>query len=206
LFPTPRHRRSLTATPPNSADENGGGLAIRLANSGTGTNTATLTSLTVYENQAATAGGGLYENLSGSSAATLLLRNSIIAGDIIENPPEFGPDVLVAGITTSFKSLGYNFIGVGDNGTGIMAYPWTGDDHWGTAANPLVPALDPNGLQWNGGPTETLKLLTTANGGYHMGDPTLAGTTDQRGYTRVSNPPTTDISVGAYDPDATAPA
>jgi hypothetical protein len=164
--------------------------------------------LTVYQNQAANSGGGLYVGLLGPNVpSTFNVGNSIIAANGVENPPSDGPDVFVSGSTKNFKSDGYNFIGIGDNGTGGNLYNWAPSDAWGTAAAPKVPALDPTGLQSNGGPTQTIKLLTTAGGGYHMGNPDLAGTTDQRGYLRKNDPANNiEVSVGAYDPDATPPS
>jgi hypothetical protein len=170
----------------NFSDSNGGGIALLLGNRGTGTNTAVLTSLTVYQNQAATAGGGLWVSATGVGTAPQV-GNSIIAGNTINNPPASGPDV--AG---TVKSQGYNLVGAVDGSTG-----WNSADYQGTSANLLNPGLDPNGLADNGGPTLTVKMLTTSKY-YRLGNPTLVGTQDQRGYTRK-----TYVSAGACDPDAT---
>jgi predicted outer membrane repeat protein len=188
----------------NGSEENGGGLYVTLANIGTGSNAVVFTSLTVFQNQAANSGGGLYVSLLGSNVPpTFHVGNSILAGNSIENPPSSGPDVFVGGSTKDFTSDGYNLVGVHDPQDGAT---WGPLDYVGSQADPKLPALDPTGLQSNGGPTQTLKLLTTAGGGYHMGNPNLAGKTDQRGYIRQNNPPTIQVSVGAYDPDATPPS
>jgi hypothetical protein len=192
----------------NNSDS-GGGIALALNNTGTGNNTAALTSLTVYQNTGYYQGGGLWGSLSGTGPTTVTLHNSIIAGNSTENNPvSDGPDILILGVTNGgplqFISQKYNLIGIDDDGTGQHQLTWTGSDYVGFQNAPEVPSLDPTGLQWNGGPTQTIKLVPPSNGqpggGYQQGDPTLAGTTDQRGYTR-----TTPVSIGAEDPGATPP-
>ena len=85
--------------------------------------------------------GGVFNN-----GGTVTLKSSIIA----LNTGNLNPD-----IAGSFKSAGYNLIGdaKGSPGFGNVS------DQSGTSAAPLDPKLDPNGLQSNGGPTQTVALL-----------------------------------------------
>jgi hypothetical protein len=177
----------------NNSDNHGGGLALENSKTGTGTNTASLTSLTMYQNLAITDGGGLWINVTGAAAPQVW--NSIIAGNQNETSANNGYDVF-----GPVSSQGFNLIGQTEGSSG-----WRSSDYKGSAANPLDPKLDTHGLQDNGGPTQTIKLLTTSQG-YENGDPTLANASDplnkdQRGYTRQQN----KVSIGAYDPDAVAP-
>jgi hypothetical protein len=103
-----------------------------------------------------------------------------------------GPDVY-----GTVNSLGFNLVGEGGKNTVVDGNKgWIAADYVGSDVNPQPAGLDPNGLADNGGPTETIKLLTTSQG-YRNGHRTLLGTMDQRGLTR-----TTYVSIGAYDPDA----
>jgi predicted outer membrane repeat protein len=178
----------------NMSDNAGGGLAILNSLTGSGTNTSSLTSLTIYQNTAALTGvGGGLDIATTGTGTTPKVHNSIIAGNtgpVNDN----GPDVY-----GTVNSQGYNLIGEG--GTATVTRDgnkgWVASDYVGTDANPKSAGLDPNGLADNGGPTETIKLLSTSQG-YRNGDVgTLLGTQDQRGLTR-----TTYVSIGAYDPDA----
>ncbi len=179
----------------NQASGNGGGIAVYLtASNAPANNAATLDSLTVSNNGASSNGGGLWTD--PNSNTTLSLKNSIIANNrLAQNQPLQGPDLF--GTVTS---LGTNLIRITD-GSGTTQWIEPGPnvknpDITGTSNNPQDAGLDPNGLQNNGGPTQTIQLLTGVNGsaGYQKGATTL--TQDQRGFTR--NKPT---SIGAYDPD-----
>jgi hypothetical protein len=188
-----------TATGGNG-DGNGGGLhayqssvsltnctiANNTAGSGSGSgyggglsdlgSTFTLVSCTVSGNTAAStgSGGGVYFD---GSAGSFQLSNTIVAGN---NAAGAGPDA-----SGSFSSLGYNLIGIVDGSTG-----WGGTDLTGTASSPLDPGVGPLGD--NGGPTQTMALLDSspARG---AGDPTLLGTTDQRGVARTGA-----VDIGAF--------
>ncbi len=187
----------------NDSTKTGGGLYIFTDGTGTGTNTSILTSLTVTKNIATTNGGfggGIYY-LRGQGAAPQV-RNCIIAGNSLTSQVKAdGYDVYVSpsqqGQLPNVNSLGFNLIGLTDGSGG-----WTITDQKGSGANPLDPGLDPNGPTDNGGPTFTIKLVPNSKA-YRMGDPNLGGTTDQRGYKR--DPNTVNVSVGAFDPDATPP-
>ncbi len=179
---------------------NGGAIALdNLAEAG-GINSVTLTSLTVYENGGDGAdGGGLWVSAFNSAARLApQITNFIIADNLIDNVPADGPDVF-----GTVASQGYNLIGITDGSTGWLPPPPQNPagDRTGTSASPMDPGLDPNGLANNGGPTLTIKLLTTS-AGYHTGNPNSNGTVDQRGYVRPNPLKNLPVSMGAYDPDA----
>jgi len=165
---------------------NGGGIAVSMTATNAANNGVTLDSLTVYKNLA-TRGGGLWTD--PNSNTTLSRKNSIIAGNFLtQNAPLQGADVY-----ETVTSLGNNLIGITDGGDTTWIPK---KDITGTNAVPQAAGLDPNGLQNNGGPTQTIALLKTS-AGYRNGLTTLTPYQDQRGFTR--NKPT---SIGAYDPDA----
>jgi predicted outer membrane repeat protein len=168
----------------------GGAIADESVNGGAGSNTITLTSLTVTGNTAGQYGGGLY--IAGTTPA---IDNSIIALNALQpgEPANNGPDVY-----GTISSSGYNVVGMDDGSTGWNAFL---GDHTGTSANPLNPGLASgladNGENGNTPATQTIALLTTSNY-YELGDPNQAGQPDQRGYIRQANL----VSPGAEDPDA----
>ena len=114
------------------------------------------------------ASGGLENN--GASSSTL--RNTISAG----NTGNAGSDV-----KGTFVSQGYNLIGVGDFASGFNA---TGDQ-MGTTAAPLNAQLA--ALANNGGPTDTMALLTSSPA-LDRGS-SFGLTTDQRGLGRTRDLP-----------------
>ena len=109
------------------------------------------------------------------------------------------PDVFGA-----FNSYGFNLIGRKDGSTGFTA----ATDKRGTIASPLNPKLDPKGSRNNGGPTQTVSLMTGSlaiDKGTSVG---LTGTltADQRGFARtvnnssIPNPPGGDgTDIGAFE-------
>jgi hypothetical protein len=127
--------------------------------------------------------GGSGGGIGNSGTGTVLLRNTIVAGN--DNRVTLGPDVY--GTVDSASS--YNLVGAGDSSlTGIS----NGVNHnqVGTVATPINPLLGP--LADNGGPTQT-RALMAGSPAIGAGDPALAGTLDQRGVPRPSRP-----SIGAY--------
>jgi predicted outer membrane repeat protein len=158
----------------NSSEFAGGGLE----NAGT----ATLTSVTVTANVAREAhspgsdglGGGVY-NQSG----TMLLHNSIVAGNFRGDPG--GPADDVRGALSANSS--YDLIGTGGSG-GLT----NGVNH------NLVGVSDARlaALAYHGGLTLTCAVLT-GSPALAAGDPSLLGTTDQRGIVRTGA-----VTIGAY--------
>lgn len=102
--------------------------------------TVNLTNTTISNNNA-NLGGGIY-----SIGSTVNSRNTIIAGNTVRF--SYGPDFF-----GQVTSQGYNLVGKTDNSSG-----WVATDLTGTVATPLNPQLGP--LADNGGPTQTLALLT----------------------------------------------
>jgi hypothetical protein len=151
----------------NSAASGGG-----IVNAGT----LTLTSSTIADNSASSFGSGIYGGGFGMGS----VRNTIVAG----NTAPFGPD-----IAFGIPSQGHNLIGNGTNGTGFSV-----TDLVGTSTNPIDPLLGP--LQDNGGPTQTMALLS-GSPAIDAGDNTGAPTTDQRGFPRIVG---SAIDIGARTP------
>jgi hypothetical protein len=165
----------------NTAQNEGGGLWAGNNDGGF----VELTSVTVTRNtslsqfQGYGGGGGVYLN----SVQAFLIRNSIVAGNTAAID---GPD-LDGGVL----SLGYNLIGQTDGSTG-----WVATDRTGTSRQPLDPRLGP--LQDNGGPTMTHALLTSSPA-IGRGDPSLTGSTDQRGSIRQFQHP---FDIGAFQTES----
>ena len=144
--------------------------------------TVIVTNSTITNNQA-TFGGGI-DDFGGNVAVT----SSIIA----LNTASFGPDA-----NGDFSSSGFNLIGKADAYTSGFDQP--------TDLIGLDPKLDPNGLQNNGGPTQTVALLfgsPAIDQGTNMG---LTGSlsTDQRGtgFARTFNDDTIPNAVGGDGTD-----
>jgi len=136
-------------------------------------NGLTVTNCTIYNNNAV-GGTGLFfgQGLGGGieSVGMATIKSTIIA---VNNGTQ-GADV-----NGPFSSAGFNLIGTTDGSTGFTA----ATDQTGTNASRLNPKLDSNGLQNNGGPTQTVALLL---GSPAIDKGTSAGlsgnlTTDQRG-------------------------
>jgi CSLREA domain-containing protein len=148
----------------------GGALA------GNGTGEITVISSTFSGNSSTLGGGGAIALFSG----TINVNSSTITGNTTVNSPNGGAggisnfgtgtinviSTIVAAnsatgfqvtqdVSGAFSSHGFNLIGKTNGSTGFTA----ATDRTGTDAAPLDPKLDPNGLQDNGGPTETIALL-----------------------------------------------
>ena len=139
-------------------------------------------------------GGGI---ASDGEGPPVNIKNTIVAlNTAADGHDVYGP----------FASSGFNLIGKTDGSTGFTQVT----DQVGTIASPLDPKLDPQGLQNNGGPTQTIALQPgspaldkgTSNG--------LTGslTTDQRGtgfpraanYSNVANAAGGDgTDIGAFE-------
>jgi hypothetical protein len=131
-----------------------------------------VTNCTLWNNQAL-AGSGLTGQGTGGgidNSGTATIKSSIIAGNTATT---------TADVNGAFTSAGFNLIGQKDGSTGFTA----ATDLTGTAAAPLDPKLDSNGLKNNGGPTQTIALVVGSPAIDKGSSAGLAGnlTTDQRG-------------------------
>jgi hypothetical protein len=176
--------------------------------------TLTFTNVTVSNNQASSAagGGGIYDE----PAASAKFGNTVVAAnksagsasdpgaDIFATTVDpTGPGFIAGG---SITSQGCNLIGNKDGSTG-----WVATDITGTSTAPKDPKLGL--LADNGGPTQTMSLLTGSpaiNAGSNAlaKDPTDLDDTlkyDQRGshYKRIVN---TTVDIGAFEVQIKNPA
>jgi hypothetical protein len=186
----------------NTSSDTGGGLGLILSNGGSGTNTAVLTSLTVYGNTATNHAGGVYVVATDQNAVSV--DNNIFDGNTVTNPGVLEILDYSDGIALDHTNdVGYNLVGTSNLGF--------------QAANHDIKNNNP-GLQGfladNGalpGYPQTLKLFNTSPG-FEMGDQGLAskpnplnidagGLIRQFGFIQGE---WRFVSIGAYDPDATA--
>src|ERR1051325_6056953 len=97
---------------------------------------------------------GQFALASGSGvdtlAGTVNVQSSIIAGNTTIGVADSGD------VKGAFTSQGYNLIGARDGSTGFTQLT----DQSGTLASSLNPRVDPQGWQSNGGPTQTIALLS----------------------------------------------
>ena len=149
----------------------GGGIAIYNC-------TLNLTNSTVTANFSGAGGSGV-SNGVGSGVGVVNVKSTIIASNY------GGVSIFAAApdVSGAFNSSGFNLIGKKDGSTGFTA----ATDKKGTVASPLNPGLDPKGLRSNGGPTQTIALVS---GSSAIDKGTSAGltgtlTTDQRGLART---------------------
>ncbi len=134
---------------------------------------ADVTNSTFSGNEADSAGGGIWQQ----SGATLDIGATILADSTA------GSD---CGTNGTITDLGYN---LDDDGS----------CHFTGQAGDLSdtdPMLDPNGLQSNGGPTQTIALEAGSPAIDAVTDGSLCPATDQRG-----SPRTTPCDMGAFDTD-----
>ena len=115
----------------NSASVSGGGIV------NTGSSILNLGNSTISGNSASVSGGGIF-NYSDS---TTNLTSTIVGGNTASLNPDINPDGAIAA-TDSLIQMGNGTISDGVDGNIIG----------------LDPLLDPNGLQDNGGPTQTIAL------------------------------------------------
>jgi hypothetical protein len=162
----------------NTADYEGGGLFVNGANrispNGLAVGaTVYVTNCTVSGNSAYLYGGGIYVNWSNYRSGTLILSNSIVAGNstIISAAGDHVADIYSNGeILADYNLLGEVWSSSGIRYTqNIVIYN----------ANPL---LGP--LQNNGGPTQTMALLPGSLAIGH-GNNAKAPAIDQRGVARL---------------------
>ena len=185
----------------NSADYGGGIYSVALV---------TVTNSTLSSNSAARSGGGIYNDgtltvtnstFSGNSAeggggiinhSTLAVTNSTLSGNSADSgnggaiKSNLGTTTLSNTIVANSPSGG-NCIGMaGDSGGNLSSDASCGFTAT-SSQNSVDPLLDPNGLQSNGGPTQTIALLP--------GSPAIDAAvscpppaTDQRDVTRPQGP------------------
>ena len=178
----------------NSAGDEGGGIW----NYG-GTLTATNSTIAYNSyNSAGSGGGGIGNGFNGAEVGTAMLENTIVALNTYgtgSGAP--ASDISVADGGTVSSASAYNLIGTGGSGGLVNG---TNGNQVGVAD----PGLDPNGLQNNGGPTQTIALVT-GSPAIDAGSASIPGVTvpatDQRGALRGPaglNAGTT-IDIGAYE-------
>jgi predicted outer membrane repeat protein len=162
----------------NSATNGGGGIY----NAGT----LTVTNSTFSGNSATNGGGGIY------NAGTATVSNSILANK------DTGGNC--SGTITYGTKSGYN---ISDDGTCVFGTTSTGanGDPIGDNVNPL---LATDGLQNNGGPTETIALQATSPAVAAVPRAYCTVTTDQRGAPRPA-PGYTACDIGAFEYGGVAP-
>ena len=170
---------TLTVTNSTIADNSGGGID----NGGT----LTVTNSTIADNS----GGGI----DNGGTLTVLLDNTLIALNTSGTGSGATPDDIAGSVSSASA---YNLIGTGGSGGLVNS---TNGNQVGVAD----PGLDPNGLQDNGGPTQTIALLP-GSPAIDSGSNALAVdprtdqplTTDQRGigFSRIVN---NTVDIGAFE-------
>ena len=172
----------------NSAN---GGQGINGTAGGTGSGgavgsraTVNITNSTISGNSA-TAGAGSTAG-QGTGGGVSITGNAAVKSTIVAKNTATTSSPDVSGF---FESQGFNLIGKNDGSTGFNA----ATDLTGTVAAPLDPKFGP--LQYNGGPTDTLALLSGSPAIDKGTSSGLTGTltTDQRG---VGYKRTVDKSIG----------
>ena len=148
---------------------------------------ATVTFSTFLGNSALNGGGGIFNDNNFNNASSLTLKNTVLANSFYGN-------CFVS--TGSILSSGYN---LSDDTSCTSFFTSTGD------MNNTPAGLDPNGLQNNGGPTQTIALLATSPAVDAIplsptnyctdvgGNPV---TTDQRG---IARPQGSACDIGAFE-------
>jgi len=202
----------------NSASSGGGGLynyqgtvtisnstfASNSASNGGGllnTGTATISNSTFASNSASSVGGGLYNN-----GGTATISSSTFASNSASN----GGGLYNYGGTTSLggsivaKNTGsdcFNYNGtLTDNGYNLSSDSSCGFTGTGDLQN-TDPLLDPNGLQNNGGPTQTIALEPGSPASDQV-PLAQCPSTDQRGVNRPDDNETA-CDMGAYESNYT---
>ncbi len=148
-------------------------------------------------------GGGIF-NGSGvvKVKSTIIALSTVVAqnGTVGSNPDASG----------TFTSQGFNLIGKNDGAAASFpaGNPNANNDIVGTSASPIDPKLDPSGLQNNGGPTQTIALLSGSpaiDKGTNIGF-TGSLVTDQRGpgYSRTVDNPSVANAAGSDGTDVGA--
>jgi hypothetical protein len=175
----------------NSASGDGGGIDNFIAGG-----IVNVTNCTLSGNSAVFNGGGI----DNEADAAMTVKSSVIA---LNTAATAGPDINNGG---NILSQGFNLIGENDGAEASFpaGNPNANNDIVGTSALPVDPKLDSNGLQDNGGPTQTIALLV---GSPALDKGTSNGlTTDQRGtgFARIFDDPAIANAVGGDGTDVGA--
>jgi predicted outer membrane repeat protein len=201
----------------NTAGSHGGAISVSLAYSNDG-GTLELTNSTIVNNSAYSTGaifarfgkvsitnstitansasreiGGIWNYLN---SGTFSLKNTIVAGNTAPSTSD---------IANGFTSQGYNLLGISNGSNGLTN--GVNNDLVGSVDSPLDPGFDPAGLKANGGPTQTIGLVSSSPA-INKIPRIYCSLTDQRGYYRPGM-----CDIGAFEfngqtepiPDITAP-
>jgi hypothetical protein len=180
-----------------------------------------ITGSTLSNNIAGGYGGAiLNEGTVTVSNSTVAGNNATGVGGAIDNYPSATATITNSTLTDNTAEYGANINNLGtlDIGATIVSDPVTGTDcHFttgltdlgynldddgscnfsaGTDLSDTSAHLDSSGLQYNGGPTETIALESGSAAIDHVSNPSQCPATDQRGAPR-----TTPCDIGAYDTD-----
>jgi hypothetical protein len=171
----------------NSSPGGGGGLfnvggTVRISNS------------TFANNSANNVGGGLLTETGGTVriSNSTFANNSAVAGGGLS---EIGSNLFVGGSIVANNSGGNCLGPVIDQGYNLESGTDCGFTGTGDLQN-TDPKLDPNGLQNNGGPTQTLALEPDSAAVDHIPTGSSCPATDQRG---VSRPQGSACDIGAFE-------
>jgi hypothetical protein len=206
----------------NSSD-----LGAGIQNGGFGAGTLNVTNCTVTGNVAGFAGGGINNSKGNVNVTNSTISNNVasLGGGIFHDASSGGPATVKSSIIAlntassgpdvdgDFSSSGFNLIGKTDGSMGFTS----GTDQTGTSAAPLDPKLDSNGLQDNGGPTQTIALLFGSPAIDKGTSDGLTGglSTDQRstGFPRTFDDPAIEnaafgdgTDIGAFEVQAPTPS
>jgi FIMAH domain-containing protein len=175
----------------NSATGLGGGI---LNNDGT----LTISNSTFSGNSVtAGSGGGLF-NIGGTATISnsTFANNSASGGGGLFNTGGGTVNIAQSIVANNSAHLGANcFGGVVDNGYNLSSDSSCGFTGTGSLQN-TAPKLDPNGLQNNGGPTQTLALEPDSPAVDHIPVGSSCPATDQRGVSRPQGPA---CDIGAFE-------
>ncbi len=161
----------------NNASEGSAG-ALNVTNNSDGAPTVSLKFTTIAYNSADTNSGGMRIN-----AGTVTMKAVLIA----QNEAVTDPDLI-----GNFTSQGYNLVQTKGSSTGYIP---------GDLPDGSNPGLD--ALRYNGGPTNTIALLTGSKALYAVSTAGCSDTTtDQRGYAR---PTSSTCDIGAFESSGTVP-
>lgn len=187
---------------------NEGGATVSISNSTFANNTATnggglingggtvSISNSTFANNAASYGGGLIND-----GGTVSISNSTFANNAGGGLSTYDGGTTSIGGSIVVDNTGGNCTGgVSDQGYNLESSTDCGFTGTGDLQN-TDPRLDPNGLQNNGGPTQTIALLSTSPAIDHIPTtiPDACPATDQRGNPRPDGTSENTCDIGAYE-------